>query len=251
MPKTLGWIRKFHKPSSDSSPTLLMFPHAGSGASAYRTFSKALSESFDVIVFQYPGRQDRAAEPMPTTLPEVAAGALSAFLESEYHRGEPVTVFGHSMGSMVGFEFVRQAEAAGVEVNLFGASGAVAPYRVVDMPQHPTEDEALLDHLAGLNGTGSDVLGSREIMRMTLPALKADYAAFDRYVCGPEVKLRARLHVMGGSDDEHVTARHLQEWATHSEQDITVTLFDGGHFYLNDHVDGIAELLTSEVLSAR
>lgn len=251
MPKTTGWIRKFHQPSSDSSPQLLMFPHAGSGASTYRSFSKALSETFDVIVFQYPGRQDRAMEPAAATIPELAAGALRAFLESERHRGTPITVFGHSMGAMVGFEFVRQAEAEGVEVGLLGASGAVAPYRVIDMPRHPTEDEELLDHLAALNGTGADVLASREIMRMTLPALKADYAAFDRYSCEPEVRVRARMHIMGGSDDEHVTARHLQEWATHSEQGSTVTLFDGGHFYLNDHVDGIAELLASEVFSAR
>ncbi|MFR9752293.1 thioesterase II family protein [Nocardia sp. 004] len=251
MPKNLGWIRQFHQPTSDSSPLLLIFPHAGSGASAYRNFSKALSANFDVAVIQYPGRQDRAMEPAATTIPELAAGALDAFLESGRHRGTPITVFGHSMGAMTAFEFVRQAEAVGIEVGLLGVSGAVAPCHVVDMPRHPTEDEELLDHLAALNGTGADVLANREIMRMTLPALKADYAAFDRYVCAPEVRVRARMHVLGGSDDEHVTARHLQDWAQHSEQGSTVTLFDGGHFYLNNQVDGITELLVSEVFSAR
>ncbi|WP_028479359.1 thioesterase II family protein [Nocardia sp. CNY236] len=250
MPKNLGWIRRFHKPDSESSPLLLMFPHAGSGASTYRHFSKALSKNFDVFVVQYPGRQDRAAEPMAATLPELAAGALDAFVNSGRHDGA-ITVFGHSMGAMVGFEFVRQAEAAGIEVGLLAASGAVAPYRVVDMPEHPTEDEQLLDHLAALDGTGAEVLASREVMRMTLPALKADYAAFDRYVCEPTVRVRARVHVLGGNDDEHVTARHLQEWAAHSEREIAVTLFDGGHFYLNDHVEGIAELVASDVCSAR
>ncbi|MBF6286126.1 thioesterase II family protein [Nocardia cyriacigeorgica] len=251
MPKPLGWIRKFHKSAAENSPLLLMFPHAGSGASAYRSFSKALSEHFEVIVFQYPGRQDRAGEPPAETLPDLAAGALSTFLDSEYHRGEPFSVFGHSMGAVTGFEFVRQAEAAGLRVDLLCASGAVAPFQVVDMPAHPTEDEQLLDHLAALNGTGTDVLASREIMRMTLPALKADYAAFDRYDCGPDVKIQARMHILGGSDDEHVTARHLRDWAQHSDRDVTVSLFDGGHFYLNDHVADIADLLASEILSAR
>lgn len=74
MPKTVGWIRKFHKPSSTSALPLLIFPHAGTGASAYRTFSKALSANFDVIIFQYPGRQDRAKEPMATSIGELAAG---------------------------------------------------------------------------------------------------------------------------------------------------------------------------------
>lgn len=251
MPKTVGWIRKFHKPSSSSALPLLIFPHAGTGASAYRTFSKALSANFDVIIFQYPGRQDRAKEPMATSIGELAAGALAEFVTSEYNRDVPITVFGHSMGAMVGFEFVRQAEAAGVEVGLLGASGAVSPSRVVDMPSHPTRDEDLLNHLAALNGTGAAVLASRDVMKLALPALKADYQAFDAYECPPEVKVRTRIHVMGGSEDDYVTARELHGWAKHSEQDIEVTLFDGGHFYLNDNVDGIAELLESEVASAR
>ncbi|MEV0293165.1 alpha/beta fold hydrolase [Nocardia sp. NPDC050710] len=250
MSKKLGWIRRFHKPASGNCPPLLIFPHAGSGASTYRNFSKALSKHFDVIVFQYPGRQDRAAEPPATGLPELAAGALAEFLVSEQNRPVPITVFGHSMGAVTGFEFVRQAEAAGIQVALLAASGAVAPYRVVDMPPHPTEDEALLDHLAALDGTGADVLASREIMRMALPALKADYAAFDAYVCEPEVGVRARIHALGGADDEHVTARHLHEWAKHSAHDIAVSLFDGGHFYVHDHVADIVDLLTTEVLSA-
>ncbi|RJO72045.1 thioesterase [Nocardia panacis] len=251
MPKTLGWIRRFHQPNAGAAPTLLIFPHAGSGASAYRNFSKALSANFEVLVLQYPGRQDRAAEPAARELAELAAGALNAFLESEYHRGGPITVFGHSMGAMTGFEFVRQAEASGLAVRLLAASGAVAPHLVARMPAHPTEDEALLDHLGALNGTGAEVLANREIMRMTLPALKADYAAFDAYRCGRDVRVAARMRIMGGADDEHVTAHHLREWSAHSEQEIAVTLFDGGHFYLNDHVAGIAELLADDVHSAR
>lgn len=248
MPTPLGWIRKFHKPGCGDAAPLLVFPHAGSGASAYRAFSKAFSEHFDVILFQYPGRQDRAGEPMATSLVDLAAGALAEFLDSPYRRGVPITVFGHSMGAVTAFEFVRQAEASGVEVNLLAVSGAVAPSRVVDMPAHPTEDEALLDHLAGLDGTGAAVLANRDVMRLTLPALKADYAAFDAYVCAPDVQVDARLHVLGGADDAHVTVAELHRWAQHTRSGAQVSLFDGGHFYLNDHVADVAATVTADVM---
>ena len=50
MARKLGWIRQFHKPVAPQSLPLLVFPHAGAGASAYRDFSKSLSTTFDVIV---------------------------------------------------------------------------------------------------------------------------------------------------------------------------------------------------------
>ncbi|MEC3913370.1 thioesterase II family protein [Nocardia sp. CDC160] len=243
MAASLGWVRQFHKPASADLPPLLICPHAGAGASSYRAFSKVLSDRFDVVIFQYPGRQDRAREAALTELPQLAAGALAEFLVSEHHRGLPLTVFGHSMGAMVAFELVRAAEAEGVPVRLLGVSAAVSPGRAAELPPHPTEDEQILDHLGKLEGTGADVLASREVMRMALPVVKADYRAFDSYTCAPDIKVRAKIQVLGGVEDPFVTPRDLYGWANHSAQELEVTIFDGGHFYLNEHTAGVAELL--------
>ncbi|MFQ6398383.1 thioesterase II family protein [Nocardia sp. KC 131] len=259
MPANLGWVRQFHKPGSIAGdrtpvarngatrPPLLICPHAGSGASAYRAFSKVLSEHFDVLIFQYPGRQDRAREAAASTLTELAAGAFAEFRGSEHNRGLPLTVFGHSMGAMVAFELVRAAEAAGIDVRLLAASAAVSPGRAADLPPHPTDDEQILDHLSNIEGTGADVLASREVMRMALPVVKADYRAFDAYTCPVDVRVQARIHVLGGAEDLLVTPRELYGWANHSDQEIEVTVFDGGHFYLHDNAAGIAELLAPEL----
>ncbi|WP_019931181.1 thioesterase II family protein [Nocardia sp. BMG111209] len=246
MPAPLGWVRQFHKPQSADLPPLLICPHAGTGASAYRAFAKVFSEHFDVVIFQYPGRQDRAKEPALPTVPALALGAFADFAASQHHRGRPLTVFGHSMGAMVGFEVVRAAEAAGVPVRLLAASAAVSPGRSAELPPHPSEDEQILDHLASLEGTGAEVLASREIMRMALPVVKADYRAFDAYTCAPDVRVRARIHAFGGAEDPYVTPRDLYGWAAHSTQDTEVTVFDGGHFYLHDNAAGIAELLAPQ-----
>ncbi|WP_405167292.1 alpha/beta fold hydrolase [Nocardia sp. NBC_01499] len=247
MARELGWLRQFQTPRSAASTPLLIFPHAGAGASAYRAFAQQLSDAFDVVVFQYPGRQDRAREAPVTSLPGIALGAFEAFRSSSHDRAQPLTVFGHSMGAIIAFEFVRLAEAAGREVRLLGASAAVAPSRVADLPPHPTEDEQIIDHLSTLAGTGADVLGSREIMRLALPVVKADYLAFDAYDCLPDVKVRARIHAVGGAEDDFVTVRELYGWANHSEQDLAVTVFDGGHFYLNTNSAEIAEVLAPEL----
>lgn len=129
-------------------PLLLVFPHAGSGASAYRDFSKRLSTRFNVLVLQYPGRQDRAAEAPLDSLAAMAAGAFDDFNASVHRRSGPISAFGHSMGALVAFEFVRVAEAIGIEVGAMTASAAVAPCQVAAKPPHPSSDEDILNHLA-------------------------------------------------------------------------------------------------------
>ncbi|ETW24254.1 thioesterase II family protein [Mycobacterium gastri] len=244
MPRALGWIRQFHRPESSNSLPLLVFPHAGAGASAYREFSKILSPTFNVIVFQYPGRQDRAGQAPLESLPEIAAGAFGDFSTSDHNRDIPIVTFGHSMGALVAFEFVRLAEAAGIVVQHLHASAAVAPCHVAAKPPHPKDDESILNHLAALEGTDSDVFANRELMRLALPVLKADYKAFDTYSCAEDVKVATPIQAMGGDQDPYIALRDLYGWGKHTET-VSVTMFDGGHFYLRTHIDAVAKLLAS------
>jgi surfactin synthase thioesterase subunit len=243
-----GWWRQFHRADGDESGQLLVFPHAGSGASRYRALSQAFAELFEVSVCQYPGRQDRAGEPLLTRIGDMAAGAFAAWRDSR-PAASPSVVFGHSMGAYVAFEFVRLAEANGFPVRLLCASSAVAPMRAADMPRHPTDDHGILERLTYLEGTDAAVLASPEIMRLALPVLRGDYAASDDYRCAPDVRVAAGVHVLGGADDPLITARHLYEWQSHTDVEIAVTQFEGGHFYLDRHLDGVAELVAGAAIA--
>lgn len=236
-----GWLRQFHRNHRTEAPTLVVFPHAGSGASAYREFARDLSRHFAVSVCQYPGRQDRVGEPAATTLPELARGAWREYQDGA--TGGELTVFGHSMGAFVAFEFVRLAEAAGVPVRLLCPSASVAPSAADQLPPHPTDDKALLAHLAVLDGTGDQVMANEQLMRLALPVVRADYRAFDSYTCDDDVRVQAKVHVIGGSDDPFVSPGDLFGWQRHAESELAVTLFDGGHFHIHYHGADIAELL--------
>lgn len=249
MDRKLGWIRQFHKLESPDAPLLLIFPHAGAGASAYRTLSKASSANFNVLVFQYPGRQDRAGEPALPTLSDIAAGAFAEFQSSEHNRRVPIHTFGHSMGAVVSFEFARLAEAAGLDVHQLTVSSAVAPCNIADKPALPTDDDAVLAHMGALEGTNSTVMGNLDVMRMALPVMKGDYQAFNAYQCADGAKVAARIHSIGGDQDPMITMRDLYGWAQHTDA-LEVTLFDGGHFFLNSQTEALAELLVANSASA-
>lgn len=261
-PRTLGWIRQFHRPDTPDGVPLLIFPHAGSGASAYRELSKALSAGsgcgFNVLVIQYPGRQDRAGEPALGSLPDIAAGAFEEFAASEHHRGVPIVAFGHSMGGWVAFEFARIAATRGLDVRQLTVSASVPPSRAADKPPHPTDDDAILAHLGALEGTTSAVFANPDLIRLALPVIKADYRACDAYAhpahpadpagpagpAGPaEARIAAPIHAIGGDADPIVTLADLYGWGAHTDS-VEVSVFDGGHFFLNDHLDAVAKLLS-------
>jgi surfactin synthase thioesterase subunit len=204
-----------------------------------------LSKKLKVIIFQYPGRQDRAAEALLDSLPKIAAGAFGEFSTSEHNRGVPIVTFGHSMGAIVAFEFVRIAEAQGIDVRQLNVSATFAPYRTADALPHPKDDEELLNHLLALEGTANDVLASRDLMKLALPVVKADFQAFHAYACAEDIKVAAPIHAMAGDQDPYITLGDLYGWGKHTTDTVKVTMFEGGHFYLNQHIEALAELLTS------
>jgi surfactin synthase thioesterase subunit len=49
--------------------------------------------------------------------------------------------------------------------------------------------------------------------------------------------------VLGGSHDHRVDRDMLQRWEPHTSNAFTLLMFDGGHFYVNEHTDAVAELV--------
>lgn len=237
-------LRAFHKPVRPDAPTLLVFPHAGGGASSYRELSGMLSSDFDVRIMQYPGRQDRMREPAATTLTDLAEEAFEAFTADEDLAGRPTVVFGHSMGAIVAFEFTRRLQAVGRAPARLVVSAATAPSRVAALPKHPDSDEELLAHLSGLQGTGGAVMSSESVMRMALPALRADYRAFDAYESTVDARVSVPIQVVGGADDPIIKPFQLHSWADHADT-VDVTVVDGGHFYLNENPAELVSILTA------
>lgn len=100
------WIRRFH-PRPDGDVRLVCLPHAGGSASFFFPVSQAMPPSVDVLCVQYPGRQDRRAEPVIDSIPDLADQVFAALLP---WADRPLAFFGHSMGATLAFEVARRLE---------------------------------------------------------------------------------------------------------------------------------------------
>lgn len=234
------WIKQYPGSGGGSA---LVFPHAGGAALAYRSLATALAGAgADTYVMQYPQRGDRLTHPAPDTVGELAA---DLFEGGDWAALGPLRLFGHCMGAVVAFEFARVAESKGIEIGSLWVSASEAPSTVAAAPALPMAETEIIAEMVDLGGTDPQLLADDDFVELLLMAVRADYAAFNRYSCDEDVRIAADIHTLGGQADHRVSENMLRRWETHTSGAFTVSMFDGGHFFINDHTTDVAELVNA------
>ncbi|MFJ2606836.1 thioesterase II family protein [Streptomyces sp. NPDC091279] len=230
------WIRRYH-PAPDSGARLLCLPHAGGSAGFFLPVARALSSVADVLAVQYPGRQDRRTEPCASSVTELADRLLPVLLDGWTDR--PLALFGHSMGASVAFELAGLLERAGTPPAVLIASGRRAPSRLSPEYVHTLGDEALVAELKQLSGTDARILGDDEMLRMVLPALRADYRAAETYQPERFHRVSCPVVTLTGDADPKVPLDDAEAWREHTNGTFEMHVFPGGHFYLADRAPDV------------
>lgn len=233
------WVKRYS--GSQSSTTTLVFPHAGGAALAYRGFGTALAAAgSDAYVMQYPQRGDRLSHPAAPTVGDLARDLFDA---ADWAGVGSIRLFGHCMGAVVAFEFARIAERAGVAIDALWVSASEAPSAVATAPALPMAESEILAEMVDLGGTDPALLADDDFVELLLMAVRADYAAFNRYACDAEVTIAADIYALGGESDHRISEDMLRRWESHTAGAFTCSMFDGGHFYLNSQLEDVAELV--------
>ena len=244
-----AWIRRY-RPAPEAAVRLLCLPHAGGSASAYLPMAHALAPKADVLAAQYPGRQDRYAEPPVESIRELAERVVEALGGDD---DRPLALFGHSMGASLAFELAGLLEQrAGVVPTMLFASGRRAPSRFrPEDDVHRRGDEALLTEIRRLAGTDTRILGDDEVLRMILPALRNDYRAAELYRPARFRQVTCPVTALVGTTDPKAPLDDVRAWQEHTTGPFTLRTYPGGHFYLVDQAPQVLALLTETLTAAR
>lgn len=178
---------------------------------------------------QYPGRQDRRAEPFVTSITGMAD--LIAAELAQLSPG-PLLLFCHSMGAAVAFETARRVEQAGRHLVGLVASARRAPSHHHAGTLHAGTDADLIAELRRLDGTATSLLADDDAVQMILPAVRNDYHAIETYRCPPDATVHCPITVLLGADDPSLTDPEASRWAAHTTTGYDLHTFPGGHFYL-------------------
>ncbi|HJD82366.1 alpha/beta fold hydrolase [Kitasatospora aureofaciens] len=238
------WFRRFN-PSDFAPARIVIFPHAGGSASYYMEYAKALAPYADVLAVQYPGRQNRFAEPTIDSVPELAE---QVYRELRAWVDRPIVFFGHSMGSAVAFEVARcftRDGLAGPE-RLFVSAGR-APSLPRDTEVHKLPDDGLMKELIRLGGTDEQILDVPALRELIIPALRADYTAIETYQAAPDAVVPQPITALVGENDANATVEQAAQWERHTSGGFSLRVFPGGHFYVAEQIDAVVRLLTAHL----
>ncbi|KUN65975.1 thioesterase II family protein [Streptomyces griseorubiginosus] len=244
-PQSTLWIRRF-QPRPAAPVRLVCLPHAGGSATFFAGLPSLLGAGVEVLAVQYPGRQDRRNEPFVDSLAELTGAVVDELLP---WTDRPLALFGHSLGAVLAFEVARGLTAAGhVPAALF-VSGRRAPSRQRPGYAHQLDDDGLLREIRRLSGTDDRVFADEELVRMVLPAIRADYRIVENYRYEPGPPLDCPLTVFTGTDDPKVSAAEAAAWGEHTSDTFGLHTLPGGHFFLTAHQERLTEEITKVLLS--
>ena len=219
------------RPANNSSLLLLCFPYAGGNAHIYRSWARSLPAHIEVCPVEIPGRGMLIHEEPYTSLPALAehlGQELSSFFRP------PFAFFGHSMGSLIGFElarYLRRQKKPG-PAHLF-VSGNTAPQLPREKPpMHHLPHQEFIHALRTLNGTPDEILGNPELMELVIPLLRADFQMVETYPYAAEQPLECPITAFGGFDDLDAEQEELQAWEQQTSAEFSLTMSPGDHFFL-------------------
>lgn len=233
------WLRRLAE-APEGAPRLVCFPHAGGAASWFQPFAQAFSGRRELVAVQYPGRQDRRSEPLLDDI-RVLADRIAPLLT----RDRPLHLFGHSMGAMIAFEVALRVSPD----HLF-VSGRRAPQIVRDDRVHLRDDAGLIAEVRRLAGTNARVFDDEELVRMVLPAIRADYRAAETYRYRPGPALSCPLTALTGDADPKASVEEVGQWRERTTGPFSLRVFSGGHFFLSDNRNAVAAVVSGESPSA-
>lgn len=221
---------------------IVCFPHAGAGMLYYSKWKFAFSDGIDVRVVQYPLREQRTSTPMPASLPLLARDIVTEFVDS--FRGT-YAIWGHSMGSILGYEVAKLCqERLDNPPLVFFSSGSAAPcdsrFKAVDKLDTPEGIKQVLRDYGGLSEAN---LADPGFMSYFAPIIVADLRLLGGYEESAFEQLRCPIVVMEGRDDRVVT----DQWQRYTERPVETTEFDGGHFFVEERRPEMAAFMESKI----
>jgi medium-chain acyl-[acyl-carrier-protein] hydrolase len=247
-----AWLTRFPRPSSRCRLTLVCFPHAGAGAAASHGLARLLPEAaVETVAVVLPGREARLREPPLVSMAAIVDGAAAAI--AAHCDGQPLAFFGHSMGAIVAFEVAKRFHREGrpLPARLFLSGRRALNQPSGESPLSMLDDAGFVAEMARrYGGLPAAVLEDAELLRLFLPAMRADIRAIEGYRLAPDhARLPVPFTLMGGTDDPQCSEAAWAGWRELSSVPIEMLRFPGGHFYFLDDRASMAQAIGARLAS--
>lgn len=207
-------------------------PHAGGDTNSFRSWQQHFAPHIQVCPIALPGRDSRLSEPLITDFEELVEAIYQG---TEGWFDLPFAFFGHSMGSLLAFEWARKLQnRRNLHPRCIFLSGRRAPHLPGgQVAIHDLPDIQFMDELRRCyQGIPEEFSESPELVQFYLPILRADVAVVESYQFQDAEPLNCPMKVFAGANDATVTYDDLLAWNRQTSDAFSAHILPGGHFFV-------------------
>lgn len=227
---------------------LFFLSHAGGSAKSYCAFRQFLPKELTVVPMELSGRLTRLSEPLLDTVPSCASDLIekhSGLLGGDY------AIFGHSMGTALAAELVRQAKEKGLAAprHIF-LSGKNPP----DVKMHCFEnadtasDGEIITFFGGGSLSAPLPAVNEELIKLLNGLLCTDVRMTERYGITPaELNFGCDISVLFGTEDPLLKGVDMSGWGRFTRGKCRLYPFTGGHFYYRQHMEEVCGIIKAKL----
>jgi external thioesterase TEII len=224
-------------------PQLFLLHFAGGNSYSFQ-FLNQLLKDFDVIPLELPGRGKRTNEQLLRNFDLAASDIyrqiINRLTTSQY------LVYGHSMGAFLALRVSSMLETRGKSPTYVIVSGNPGPGIEDNDPpkkRYLLEKNDFISELKTLGGVPNELFDHEDLFRFYEPILRADFEISENSEMSNEPPIKAPLYALMGNQEHKV--EEISNWARFTKSSFKYQILEGGHFFILDHPQKIAEIIKS------
>lgn len=228
--------------------TLLCLSYAGGSAGFYSRWRRLLPH-VRVIPVEIPGRDGAQDSARLVTCED-----LIDYLQVHYERWcvPPFTLFGHSLGARIAFEFLWMLEQTrGLKASYLFVSGCQAPERFAQamrVREQDLSDSTLLSMMADLGGTPPELMANPSLIKTALPRIRADFRLAINLSKSRVTPISVPIHLLLGSQDKVTNLfEDYPGWKRYTFRVCQVSIIEGDHFFIRSKTTLVARLVKEKL----
>lgn len=221
---------------------LFCIPYAGGMSTAYVRYKKYLHPSIELQGIELAGRGKRCEQSFYKSIDD-AAEDVYELIKYDIDKYE-CAFWGHSMGCLILFELAHKLSDKNYNIMHLFFSGRQAPHlKNRDRTIHKLTDEEFKEEIIKYDGTPKEIFEQKELSDIFMPIFRADFGIAENYNYIDKMKrLNSEFTVLYGKYD-NMSKGEVNSWALHTSKSCRVHEFEGGHFFIFEHVKEVADIM--------
>ncbi len=234
------------------SNKIIAIPFAGGNKYSFIPLQKKISSGFDWITLELPGRGSRIGEELLDDVDSMVDNLMSA-ISSQIENCNYI-LFGHSMGSLLGYELTKRIVARDLNTPscLFFTGHGAPSFEGIEDIKSTLPENLFWERMEELGGLPKEILASKELLEMYYPIMKSDVRAIEEYVYKPmDTPFQIPVRILMGTEEIGegkglVTMDGMHAWQDETSSECSFEILEGDHFFIFEYANLIAQKIHQE-----